>query len=85
MLRNKRMLINTIYKMPNVSGCYLVAKSHQDQQGSLSEKLRTLVTVQDGGPAISAHTCLTHSCFAMSLKSDNASKALYRSISAIFC
>jgi len=36
------MLIITIYKMSNASGCYLVTKSHQYKEGSQSQKLRTL-------------------------------------------
>jgi len=32
--------------MSNASGCYLVAKSHQDHRGSQSEQLRTLATLE---------------------------------------
>jgi len=33
------LTVITIYKMSNASGCYPVAKSHQDHQGSQSEQL----------------------------------------------
>jgi len=36
------MLIFTIYKMPNASGCYPVAKPYQDHQGSQSLQIRTI-------------------------------------------
>jgi len=57
MLRNN-------YKMPNASGCYPVAKSHQDVQGLQSEQLRTLV-VELLSQAVSIACILTHGCVTM--------------------
>jgi len=37
------MLIITIYKISDTSGCYLIVKSHEDYQGSQREQLRTFV------------------------------------------
>jgi len=37
------MVIITIYKILKGSGCYTVAKSYQDHQGSQSEQLRTFM------------------------------------------
>jgi len=59
----------TIYKMPNASGCYPVAKSHQAHQGSESELLQTFISnvfkrnfcLQQQTPAYS----LTHGCVTM--------------------
>jgi len=40
------MLIITISKMSNASGCYPVAKSNHDNQGSRSEQLRSFCLQQ---------------------------------------
>jgi len=65
MLRNSyKMLANaniTVNKIPNGSGCYPFAKSHQIHQGSQSEQLRTLVTFQ-GGTSDSSNRAV-HMCF----------------------
>ena len=51
----QQILILTIYKVSNSSGCYPVAKFHQDQQGWQREQLRTSVTFQAGASISTSH------------------------------